>query len=802
MTARLLPAVALGCVLTCFATAGPAEDAAERPVSGVYPHLAVTNGGATEAGIGAIAAWAGKLWYVTYPAHAFDGSNDKLYELDSALHLTARKESVGGTHAGRMIHRESNQLILGPYFIDAEGRVRAIPPRVMPGRITAVARHLKDPANKVYFATMEQGFYEVDVHSLAVTVLHEDGNVGGRLFLPGTHGKGCYTGQGRLVFANNGEGGVLAEWDGSKDLAAPGAWTIIDRNKYTDVTGPGGIFGAPDDKAPIWAIGWDSRSVLLNVRDGGRWTRFRLPKASYTQDADHGWFTEWPRIREVGDGHYLMNMHDMFYDLPGDFRPSNAGGLQPLSTFLKMVVDYTADWNGQLVMANNDATRQGNPILLCPQSNLWFGDWGYVGLAFGRPAGWGGPWVADDVKAGKPSDPFLMAGFQHRVVHLAHREPEPVTFTLEVDEVGNGNWSKYASVTVPARGAAYHVIPPAIAGEWIRLTTDRDARAATAYFHFSPNNPWGSGESCFSLSIPRAGLTGPQSEGILQPGRGMGMPLCFAATVVDKSGRTGETGYYVMGADLKLRRTAGDAVEKNMRKRWAPTQDFEVDAASVIMKDARGKRYRLPKGAECFSRPAASGPRRGIREVVTERNLMNIHGTFYEMPRADSGGLAKIRPITTHNRQIYDFASWRGLLVMSGAWADWRTDEHCVASDDGKVNLWLGNLEDLWRLGQPRGEGGPWHDTDVLAGKPSDPYLMTGYENKELRLSHDRPEAVRFTVEIDFLANGTWHRYETLAVAPGQTARHVFPDGFAAHWVRVTADADCKATAWFRYNMR
>ena len=181
------------------------------------------------------------------------------------LHLTARPESVGGTHADRMIHRESNQMIIGPYFIDAQGRVRVVSPKVMPGRITAVARHLTDPANKVYFATMEQGFYEVDVHSLEVKVLNKDRNVGGKAVVPGRHGKGCYTGQGRLVFANNGEGGVLAEWDGSKPLAAPGAWTIVDRNKYTDITGPGGVYGSPDDDAPLWAIGWDARSVLLNV---------------------------------------------------------------------------------------------------------------------------------------------------------------------------------------------------------------------------------------------------------------------------------------------------------------------------------------------------------------------------------------------------------------------------------------------------------------------------------------------------------------------------------------------------------
>ena len=96
-----------------------------------------------------------------------------------------------------------------------------------------------------------------------------------------------------------------------------------------------------------------------------------------------------------------------------------------------MVVDY-ADWNGRLVMAHDDATRQGNPILKCPQSNLWFGRWEDL-RGFGRPAGWGGPWVADAVKANEPSEPFLLAGFERRMVHLAHGAAEPVTFTLETE---------------------------------------------------------------------------------------------------------------------------------------------------------------------------------------------------------------------------------------------------------------------------------------------------------------------------------------------------------------------------------
>ena len=62
-----------------------------------------------------------------------------------------------------MIHRESNQLVIGPYVIDVKGNVRVVPPAKMPGRLTGTARHLTDPSNKVYVATMETGLYELEI---------------------------------------------------------------------------------------------------------------------------------------------------------------------------------------------------------------------------------------------------------------------------------------------------------------------------------------------------------------------------------------------------------------------------------------------------------------------------------------------------------------------------------------------------------------------------------------------------------------------------------------------------------------
>jgi hypothetical protein len=54
-------------------------------------------------------------------------------------------------------------------------------------------------------------------------------------------------------------------------------------------------------------------------------------------------------------------------------------------------------------------------------------------------------------------------------------------------------------------------------------------------------------------------------------------------------------------------------------------------------------------------------------------------------------------------------------------------------------------------------------------------------------------------VEVDVLADGSWLKYGGLEVPAGQSITHRFPDGFSAHWVRVTADRTGKATAWFEY---
>ena len=151
-----------------------------------------------EGGIGAIVPLAGKLWMTIYSVQCLFGSYDKLYSIDDNFTITIHPESIGGTSANRLIHREFNQLVINTYFIDSIGNVRTILLSVMPGRMTATARHLLDPENKVYFYSMKGELFEVNVHTLAVNKLFHKP-------ITGWHGKGAYSSQNLLVLANNGE---------------------------------------------------------------------------------------------------------------------------------------------------------------------------------------------------------------------------------------------------------------------------------------------------------------------------------------------------------------------------------------------------------------------------------------------------------------------------------------------------------------------------------------------------------------------------------------------------------------------
>lgn len=784
-------------------------EAQHTSLSGIYPHLAMFNNEG-ECGTGAVVPWADRLWVVTYAPHSPRGSSDKLYEITEGLEQIVRPESIGGTPANRMIHRESKQLFIGPYAVDAGRTVRAIPYSKMFGRHTGLARHLADPEGKIVYATMEEGVYEVDVDTLDARELWGDEQTPKserKANLPGYHGKGFYSGQGVYVYSNNGEhgskarvdpetpSGVLAEWDGKA-----GEWTVVRRNQFTEVTGPGGIFGNADAaNDPIWAVGWDFKSLLLGVRmprEG--WTFYRLPKGSHSYDGAHGWNTEWPRIREIGEKDLLMTMHGTFWKFPKDFTPATTSGIVPMSNYLKVIGDFCR-WKDHVVMGCDDTANseflnkrkvKGHVAAPQSQSNLWFvkpADLENLGPVIGR----GAVWQSEDVEADQPSDAFLFGGYDIRGLHFHHQTDQDSVVRVEVDRKGDGRWSPLTTIRVPAHGYVFTRFTEEQNGVWVRLRSDIPLSRATAVFTY--RNADSRGEKADPM-FAGLGVRDGGSCGLVRARAGNTRSLAFAA--MDSAGK--KIGYYEMGADMKLRRKDDQKAHAySIANTAMPAKGLTLDMGSVVYTDESGKRWRLPKGDLPDEHPV--GSYRIAREVATERDLLHAHGTFYELPALNAGGISKLRAVTTHNLPIHDFCSYRGLFIMSGVDGKPNQDNpHLILSDDRKAALWAGAIDDIWKMGKPRGKGGPWCETKVRANEPSDPYLMTGYDRKRLKIGAST--ACNITAEVDLTGTGHWVTYQTFALEGAkQKITHDFPREFQAYWIRFVSDEDASVTTELDY---
>jgi hypothetical protein len=458
-------------------------------ISGVVPGLsaqAAINTERTECGIGALMPWAGKLWFISYLSGGREsGSGTGLYAIDEDFSIEKHPESVDGTYANRLIHAASSQLIIGPHVIDVDGHVRTIK-GVQDYLLTATFEHLEDPQNKVYFLSMYGEMFEVNVHTLVTTFLFD---LGKELNIPtgqseqgfraGLHFKAGHTSKGKVVVGNNSyydeefEGkaatGRLAEWDGK-------TWTVLEEKPFNEAA------GRKNMGEVIFATGWDRASAILKVFARGQWWTYRLPKASHC--FDHYWQTEWPRIREIETERYLMDCHGMFYELSPIAFTGKVWGIRPISTHLRVIPDYCS-WRGFLVLAGNQTSPIDDNNLLAgqPQAGLWFGKTDDL-WQFGKPQGWGGPWWEQQVAAGQPSDPYLMTGFDKKVLHLYHNSDQDVRFTIEVDFLGTQNWKTYDTFRVSSNGYMHHEFPSGFSAHWLRVTVD-SACTATAYLMYT-----------------------------------------------------------------------------------------------------------------------------------------------------------------------------------------------------------------------------------------------------------------------------------------------------------------------------
>jgi hypothetical protein len=348
--------------------------------------------------------------------------------------------------------------------------------------------HPTDPTHKVLFLTMEGLLFEASLlDDMTVNFLFD---LVEELDIPRTvnpHFKGGFTGNGRVIVANNSyderdylgtlQGGRLAEWDGRSDH-----WTILEKNPFVEVGGK--ITGNfKDGKSvfgnPIFATGWDNKSVILKCFNDRsmEWKSYRLPKGSHS--FDHAWNTEWMRIREAQTERFIMDIHGIFYELPMITYEGKVWGVKPISYHLRIVPDFCF-WRGLFVMAG-DQTDHG---VGQPQSNLLFQNIDDL-HNYGKPVGWGGVWREEDVNENQISDPFLILGFDKKNLHISHQGGREVSFQLEVDFLGNESWQNFKTIAVDESGYGFYIFPEGFSAQWVRLRALSEGDQVSAFFYYN-----------------------------------------------------------------------------------------------------------------------------------------------------------------------------------------------------------------------------------------------------------------------------------------------------------------------------
>ena len=472
--------------------------------NGIFPDLAVSASSGpvrSEDGIGALMPWLDRLYMVSYLSVPNAGYGAGLY----VIHPNFTKELLvphNSTYANRLLHRKTNRIIIGAWTVDLQGRIQVFE-QLLHVRIGATAEHLEHPEDMIYHLSMDGPLYECSLSTMTCKKLF---NLPDTLKMPKLKGehphfKAAHTMNGRLVVGTNTffkadfmgtvEGGRLAEWEG------PGhEWKILEKTAFVEVTGRRN-FGRV-----IYAVGWDFRSAILKTYDvDSGWRTYRLPKASHAYD--QAWQTEWPRIREVETERYLMDAHGIFYELSPLGWAGSTWGIRPISQHLRMVPDF-ASYRGFLVMGGNQVSSifDNNVMTGQSQSGLWFGKTDDL-WSFGKPQGWGAIWRNDTIEGHAVSDPYLMTGFDKKILHLILHDTNNrrVSFILEADVTGTAghrgmeDWVTvgYFDLNPTPDGQFRSKVLSDFSAHWVRLRatcTDGETNSPasctiTAYFFYT-----------------------------------------------------------------------------------------------------------------------------------------------------------------------------------------------------------------------------------------------------------------------------------------------------------------------------
>lgn len=105
-------------------------------------------------------------------------------------------------------------------------------------------------------------------------------------------------------------------------------------------------------------------------------------------------------------------------------------------------------------------------------------------------------------------------------------------------------------------------------------------------------------------------------------------------------------------------------------------------------------------------------------------------------------------------------------------------------------NIQFTNLDEMNHWGPCNGFGDIWQNEEIVAEEYSDPFLVNGYKNVCLHLSHNSMESVFFDLEI--FVDSEWRQFTKIEVTSGKLhTAYLIQEFMAAQWLRISVNKSC-----------
>jgi hypothetical protein len=181
--------------------------------------------------------------------------------------------------------------------------------------------------------------------------------------------------------------------------------------------------------------------------------------------------------REVATERDLFNFGGTFYELPA----RNAQGfakIRPVATHNLKIHDYASHF-GLLFMTGLNGDP-GERIIKSEgkKTAIWTGVIDDL-WQLGKPRGTGGVWKGSKVRAGVPSLPYLMTGYDRKSVTVSAENDAGIT--LEVDVDGTGLWVPSKTFNIQAGKLTEHEFPDGFSAYWVRAVCSVDTTATVTF---------------------------------------------------------------------------------------------------------------------------------------------------------------------------------------------------------------------------------------------------------------------------------------------------------------------------------